>query len=146
MEVEIKIDPNCTKTKVTIVTHEVTDEINELVRKISESTPSVFVGFRDDNAFVLDLEKVIRFYTAEQKVYAVTGEEDYTVRLRLYELEERLPSKRFVRISNSEIINLKQIEGFDLSFTGTICVKFRDRSTSFVSRRYVPKVKKVFGL
>ena len=146
MEVEIKIDTNCTKTKVIIVTPEVTYEINELVRKISESAPSVFVGFRDDNAFVLNLEKVIRFYTAQQKVYAVTGEGEYTVRLRMYELEERLPSKRFVRISNSEIINLNQIEGFDLSFSGTICVKCRDHSTSFVSRRYVSKVKGVFGL
>ena len=146
MQVEIKIDPNCIETKVTIVTSEITDEINELTRKISENAPLVLVGFRDDRASVLDPEKVIRFYSAEQKVYAVTEDKEYTVRLRLYELEDRLPSGKFVRISNSEIINLKQIEGFDLSFTGTICVKFRDRSTSFVSRRYVPKVKKVFGL
>jgi DNA-binding LytR/AlgR family response regulator len=146
MQVEIKIDVSCTETKVTIVANKMTDEIKELAEKISEKTPSVLVGFRDDDASVLDCEKILRFYSADQKVYAVTENGEYTVRLRLYELEQRLDLAKFVRISNSEIINFKKIEGFDLSFSGTICVRFLDGSVSYVSRRYVSKIKRIFGL
>jgi DNA-binding LytR/AlgR family response regulator len=146
MRVEIKIDTSCSETKVTIYANEMTEEISALVRKISENTPSVLVGFRDDNITVLDNKKVVRFYSADQKVYAVTANGEYIMRLRLYELEQRLNSVEFVRISNSEIINLKEVEGFDMSFSGTICVKLRDDSVSYVSRRYVSKIKRVFGL
>jgi len=146
MQVEIKIDANCDETKVTITASKITDEIGELVKKISEHTPSVLVGFKNDSATILDCGNVIRFYSANQKVYAVTEDTEYTIRLRLYELEQRLNSAEFVRISNSEIINLKEIKGFDLSFAGTICVQFRNDSVSYVSRRYVSKIKQILGM
>jgi len=68
------------------------------------------------------------------------------LRLRLYELEERLRPFSFVRISNSEIINLKRVRSFDLSLVGTICVTLSDGSKAYVSRRYVPKIKEVLGI
>ena len=146
MQVEIKIDTGCVETKVIIVSGAMTDEIGELSRKILEHTPSVLTGFRESNAFILDLSKIIRFYTAGQKVYAVTENGEYTLRLRLYELEKRLNSSEFMRISNSEIINLKEVVGFDLSLSGTICVKFPDGSVSYASRRYVSKIKRILGM
>lgn len=68
------------------------------------------------------------------------------MRQRLYELEERLDKGSFVRISNSEIINMKKVKGFDLSFTGTICVSLSNGTTTYVSRRYVAKIKQVLGI
>jgi len=146
VQVEIKIDVNCKETKVIIVTDKMTDEIKKLSEKILESVPFVLTGFKDDLVFILDYGKIIRFYTANQKVYAVTENGEYTIRLRLYELEERLNPSVFVRISNTEIINLRIVQGFDLSFSGTICVKFKDGSMSYVSRRYVAKIKQVLGI
>jgi DNA-binding LytR/AlgR family response regulator len=146
MQVEIKIDTSCAETKVTILAGKMTDEVSELARRISEFLPTVLVGFRGEDVSVLDYDKVVRFYSANQKVYAVTENGEYTIRLRLYELEERLNIADFVRISNSEIINIKAVKGFDLSFSGTICVRFRDDSVSYASRRYVSKIKRVFGL
>ncbi|MEE3451384.1 MAG: LytTR family DNA-binding domain-containing protein, partial [Acutalibacteraceae bacterium] len=68
------------------------------------------------------------------------------LRQRLYELEEQLNKYSFVRISNSEIINLKKVRNFDLSLSGTICVTLSDGTATYVSRRYVSKIKKVLGL
>ena len=62
--------------------------------------------------------------------------------MRLYELEERLDN-RFVRISNSEIVNLKKVKSLDLSFVGTICMELSNGEVSYVSRRYVSKMKKI---
>ena len=52
----------------------------------------------------------------------------------------------FVRISNSEIVNLKKVRSIDLSFVGTICMEMTDGEVSYVSRRYVSKIKKILGL
>ena len=79
-------------------------------------------------------------------MYAVTGDGEYLLRLRLYELEERLDKSSFVRISNSEIINLKKVRNFDLSFSGTICVSLSDGTVTYVSRRFVAKIKQVLGI
>ena len=89
---------------------------------------------------------LIRIYLNSGKVVAVTDKGEYILRLRLYEIEKLLLTDQFIRISNSEIINLKKVNNFDLSFTGTICVKLSNGVTTYVSRRYVPKLKKILGI
>ncbi len=68
------------------------------------------------------------------------------VRHRLYELEEALDKRRFLRISNSEIVNIKKIRDMDLRVTGRICIRFTDGSQTYVSRRYIPRIKKSLGI
>ena len=89
---------------------------------------------------------MIRIYAGSGKVFAVTEKGEYTVRFRLYEIEKRLNHNQFVRISNSEIINLKKVNNFDLSFTGTIRVELTNGTAAYVSRRYVSKIKKILGI
>jgi len=146
VKVEIKIDPQCNETTVVIIAKEMGDEVNELLKSLTRQSSSVVVGFRDDSATVLENEEIIRIYTAVQKVFVVTDDGEYVSRMRLYELEERLPSNMFVRTSNSEIVNLHKVRDFDLSFSGRIGVRFLDGSVTYVSRRYVAKIKKILGL
>ena len=67
------------------------------------------------------------------------------MRLRLYELEEML-GKHFARISNSDIVNLKKVKEFNLSIVGTICVKLSNGTVTYVSRRFVSKIKQILGI
>jgi DNA-binding LytR/AlgR family response regulator len=146
MEIEIKIDGNYKEPKIIILTEKMSDEINLLVRKITEDVPQMIAGFQNDHLKVLEQDEIFRIYTANNKVFANTSDGDYSLRLRLYELEERLEKNDFVRISNSEIINIRKVKAFDLSFTGTICVKLIDGTVTYVSRRYVPKIKQILGI
>ncbi len=146
MQVEIKIDSSYEEPKVIVLTASMTNEISAVVKKLSEDVPQVISGVRNEKVEVIEPQTIIRIYAASGKVFAVTEKGEYTLRLRLYELEERLDGSRFVRISNSEIINLQKVNCFDLSFTGTICVKLSDGATTYVSRRYVSKIKKILGI
>ena len=146
MQVDIKLDPTVKETKVIIVTNKMDQQVQSLMKRISQEQPQALAGFRGDSVALLQPEEVIRIYAASGKVYAATALGEYTLRLRLYELEERLDKASFVRISNSEIVNLRKVKGFDLSFSGTISVKLSDGTTTFVSRRYVSKIKNCLGL
>lgn len=146
MQVEIKIDNSCTEPKVMILTAAMTEEVSDIIKKLSDNIPQIISGSKDGKIEVLEQEDLIRIYTSDKKVFAVTSKGTYTLRLRLYEAEERLNSNQFVRISNSEIINLKKVNNFDLSFAGTICVKLLNNDITYVSRRYVNKIKKILGL
>lgn len=146
MQVEIKLDSTCAETKVIVVTGKMTEEVQQLVKRLSEETPSLLAGVREENICLLEQPQIIRIYAAAGKVFAVTEDSEYTLRLRLYELEERLAKNSFVRISNSEIINLKKVKGFDLRLVGTICVTLSNGTVTYVSRRYVAKIRKILGI
>ena len=146
VQVEVKLDKSVTEPKVIILTDRMTDEVHSLVQMLSESEPKLIAGFREDTVTVLDEKDILRIYAANGKVYAVLPSGEYALRLRLYEVEERLKPQHFVRISNSEIINLKKVKSFDLSFTGTVCVILSDGTKTYASRRYVAKLKEVLGI
>ena len=146
VQVEVKLDKSAAEPKVIILTDRMTEEVQSIVQTLSESEPKLIAGFREDTVTVLDERDILKIYAAGGKVYAVLPSGEYTLRLRLYEIEERLKPQHFVRISNSEIINLKKVKSFDLSFTGTICVVLSDGSKTYASRRYVAKLKEVLGI
>ena len=146
MQVRIEVSQTVKETEVIVRTPKMTDEVNSIVKRISEETPQMRSGLLEDTLEILEQEDIIRIYASGGKVYAVTKNGEYTLRLRLYELEERLDKNRFVRISNSEIINLKMAKRFDLSFAGTICVMLSNGTSAYVSRRYVSKIKRLLGI
>lgn len=146
MQIEIRIDESCKEPKIIVVTDRMTGEINEILRKISDEKPEIIAGFKKDTVAVLEQSSIYRIFASNGKVFAETDHGEYSLRLRLYELEMRLDGHSFVRISNSEIINLKKAKGFDLNFAGTICVTLSNGTVTYVSRRYVAKIKQVLGI
>ncbi|MGN0432648.1 MAG: LytTR family DNA-binding domain-containing protein [Lachnospiraceae bacterium] len=146
MQIEIKIDSTLKEPKVIIMADRMSEEVKALAAKLSAEAPQMLAGFQEDSLKILEQTDIFRIYCNGGKVYAVTGDGEYLLRLRLYELEERLDKSSFVRISNSEIINLKKVRNFDLSFSGTICVSLSDGTVTYVSRRFVAKIKQVLGI
>ena len=146
MQIEIKMDDNYKEPKIIIMTDKMTDEVNDIVKKLSEEQPQLIAGFKDDSVQVIEPSSIYRVYAQSGKVFAETNKGNYLLRLRLYEAEERLEKFSFVRISNSDIINLKKVKSFDLSFAGTICITLSNGTVTYVSRRTVSKIKKLLGI
>ena len=109
MQVEIKIDSSYIDPKVIILTASMTEDVSNIVKKLSEDASQIISGHKDEKIEILEQTDLIRIYANSGKVFAVTNKGEYILRLRLYEIENRLPSNQFIRISNSEIINLKKI-------------------------------------
>lgn len=145
MQIEVKIDERMKETKVIIVTPKMDETVSELMKRISEERPQVIAAFLDGTVCLLDQGEIYRIYSQEGEVFCQTQTGAWNLHLRLYELEERL-DRRFARISNSEIINLHRVKYFDLSYAGTIRVTMKNGDTTYVSRRYVSKIKKALGI
>lgn len=146
MQVEWKLEPGRQQPKIIIVAGEETDELRRLVEQLSGLSMDPIPVWLGEQTKRLQQGEFLRFYTDGKGVSAQTAKEVYSVRLRLYELEEKLDRKRFVRISNSEIVNLDRVTAVDLSLTGTIRMTLDDRVVSYVSRRYVKKIKETLDL
>ena len=146
MKIELHIDPSLSETEVIVRAPARTPEVDALLDRLAASDAPL-LGFWEDGAAVpLELDTVLRFYSEDKDIRAQAAEAVYTVRERLYELEQRLAGRPFARVSRSEIVNLKRVTALDLSLTGTIRMTLTGGVTVYVSRRYVKKMKEVLGL
>lgn len=146
MDVELRLEPGRKEPKIIILAGEDSPELRRLAEELSGLALGPVAVWKGEQALRLPQGGFLRFYADGKGVSAQTGEEVYSVRLRLYELEERLDPRRFVRISNSEIINLDRVTAVDLSLTGTIRMTLDGSVQSYVSRRYVKKIKETLNL
>lgn len=147
MKVQIQIDSSYAEPTVLILTKEVTEEVSALLHRLSEMPHQTIIGYTSkDSAVLIEQEQLIRIYGANQKVYARTQQGEFTLRHRLYEMEHWLNPDQFIRISNSEIVNLRFIQRLDLSITGTIGMHLKNGETTYVSRRYLTKIKTILHI
>ena len=142
---------NLPEQRLTAIEKQLGERTRELLsipvqRRLSDEQPQVIAGFREDVVEVLEPSEIYRVFAESGKVFAETNHGEYALRLRLYEVEQRLDSKTFVRISNSDIINLRKVKSFDLSFVGTICITLSNGTVTYVSRRSVAKIKQLLGM
>jgi Response regulator of the LytR/AlgR family len=146
MDIEVCIEKGRIRPKVVVHTNEMTQEIADLIKRLTDYSDQMVVGYQNEKVYLLRLEEIYQIYAQNQKVFARTQKDSFQLKFRLYELEDRLSGTQLIRISNSEIINLKKVQSLDLSITGTITLKFDTGEKSFVSRRYVDKIKKHVGI
>lgn len=94
----------------------------------------------DDHKMLTPMHSFIRFMSADKKIFGYTQDKELTIKYRLYQLEELLPSQ-FVRISNTEIINIHAVSNLELTHTGIILIHFKNGEQTSSSRRYLKKIK-----
>lgn len=146
MKVELRVVPEREEPAVVVEVSALTGEAEALAQRIRGLFPRPVTLWQGERAVPVEPEKILRFYARDKGVFAQTGEGEFTVRARLYELEEELDGRTFVRISQSEIVNLKQVTALDLSLTGTIKITLTGGVVTYTSRRYVKKIKQALGL
>lgn len=146
LKVEIIIDEHYPEPRLVITTREITPELHALLESLNASQPGHLIGYSGERLEILQPEAILRIYADQQKVFAQTETDIFLLRARLYEIEERLRQPHFIRISNSEIVNFRKVKNLDLSLSGTICLYFHSGLKTFVSRRYMGKIKSYLGL
>lgn len=146
MKIRVDIHPGYRETEVRICSSECTEEVKNIYCVIKEALDVRLTAYEGNEIRQIDGNAVIRIYSQNQKVYVSTKDGDFCLRERLYELEGKLDATRFLRISNSEIVNLRKIVRMDTSITGTIKMYLQGNVETYVSRRYVTRIKKALGI
>ena len=146
MKVEIVVDKNLKEKEVIIKTPKVDQESLDIKEKILSNDIQILSGIYDDKLEIISLDDIIRIYANDKKVFTVTDKKTYLMKLPLYKIEDYLNGKNFVRISNSEIINLDRTKNFDFKYLGTISCEMDNGDICFVSRRAMKKVREILGV
>ena len=147
MKVDIKIAENIGEPYAVIYTEKLTQEISDLAQEISgfQSSQGMLLGNLEDRIVILKTEDIILVRVINEKVFAVTEKETYRIGKRMYELLEQLGSG-FLQVSKSAAVNLKCLESVEPSFNGVMLLHLRGGEKEYISRKYVPQLKKYLGL
>lgn len=147
MQIKVLIDKIYKDMEIHVCNNEMNSDVKEMANAISGFVNDRIIGTDEKgDKVMLRPQEIIRFYAQNQKVMAQDEKGIYSVHEKLYELEELLSEKSFIRISKSEIVNLRKIKKLDMNMVGTIKVILTDGTETFTSRRNVTNLKKKLGL
>ncbi len=142
MNLEIFIDK--TKDEKVLVYAQEKNEIVKEIERIVKQSNSELIGYKDNEAKKLSLFDVNCFISENNKVYALTDEK-LQVKLRLYQIEDEL-NDDFIKINQSCIANIRQIEKVQATFSGSLSVIFKNGYKDYISRRNLKIVKERLGV
>ena len=147
MKTEIKIE-SCDMPFCVIHAEEKSSKILEIAEKISLLNPDgksvVLNGWDGDFCVPVKPSEVYRVFSQDKKVFIQTEKETFQLKMRLYEFEELVQNcgwNRFIRISNTDIVNFDNVLKFDMSLSGIIKVNLKNNDVAIVSRRYMNKIR-----
>ena len=146
MKVEVKIDETLEEIKIVVFTNKITNEVQEIINNLKGTQMEIYTGTKDRKTYLLNPKDIYYFYAENQKVLVKTEDGIMQVKWKLYEIEDQVKESNFIRISNSVIANIDKIKNFEISFNGTLCIKFTNGDIEYSSRRYVSKIKKYLNI
>ena len=100
---------------------------------------------KEEEIYLLDTAEIQRVYIENRQVWAETATDNYHIGLPLYQVLELLPAD-FLQISQSEIINIKQIDHLKLTGSGLIQITLKNGQITYSSRRYLKAIKEKLQL
>lgn len=143
MKCELIINKN-NEEKVIIYAKQETPLISE-IKSLAEEAGMELSGYMDREIVKLSPSEIYCFTVQDNKVYAICKKKRYSLKQRLYTLEDMLP-ENFIKINQSTIANIRLIDRFDASISGTLKVYFKNGHVDFVSRRQLKTLKERIGI
>ncbi|MFD1067950.1 LytTR family DNA-binding domain-containing protein [Oceanobacillus locisalsi] len=141
MKINIDIDDKYEGTQITIQAKEWTQELEDIVNVIRKEKQQRLFGIDEEQTVLLDPKEIDYIHAEKRKIYAVSKDWHFEVRMKLYEVEEFLVPHGFMRFSKSVIGNIHRIEKFEASFNGNLCVYFQSGNKEYITRKYVSAIK-----
>ena len=139
-KVRLDIDPD-NEDEIIIKCKEANDEVLRIYSLLTERKNSEIELLLNGETHFVKLSELLFFETDGIKTAAHTKNRMYYTDLKLYELEEQLPSS-FMRISKSAIINTKAVSSMRREITGICEAFFPDTPKKvYISRSYYHSFK-----
>lgn len=138
MEVNILLEPQLQDIFVNIHTPEMKEEVFKLQRRLL--VPESIVCKKEGVNHHILTKDICRIYIQQRKVFVSTKDDVFTISLRLQELENKL-NHPFVRISQSEMINIDYVDFYSFERSGIVGINLKNGVKCYASRRFVKALK-----
>ncbi len=144
MKIIVRVDNNIDNDIVILC-----KEKNSFVKNIENYANSLNIikipFYKREQEYYMDLNKIIFFETDINNISAHTINDVYSIKYKLYELEDILPNN-FIRVSKSSIVNINNIYSIKRNITSSSIIEFNNTYKKiYVSRFYYKNLKERLG-
>ena len=121
--------------------HEVSDEVLEIIAFV-KSRQGQLSGSIEDSQYEVFVSDIYYIEVVDNRTFLYTNDKVYESKQKLYELEQLLSKKHFLRVSKSTILNLIKISTIKPALNGRFTAVLGSGEQIIISRKYVPELKK----
>ena len=121
--------------------HEISDEVREIVAFV-KSRQGQLTGTADDRMYEIAVSDIFYIESVNNKTFIYCKNREYETKQKLYELEEILREKHFLRVSKSVLLNLMKVSSIKPALNSRFTAVLFSGEQVIISRKYVPELKK----
>jgi DNA-binding LytR/AlgR family response regulator len=145
MKINLDIDGKYDDTEVIIRAPHLNNDIERIVAMMRMIDMQIAVR-KDNETYLLDIDKILYIEAVDRKTFVYTNTENYESELKLYELEQDLVERDFLRISKQSIVNLRKIKSLKTDVNRKIRITLQNGEQIVVSRMYSDELRRKLGL
>ncbi len=140
MEIRVKTIQSEETEYIEIGCHKKDERIHEIIRFVKMNQGSI-EGYQEERQYRIPITDIYYIEAMEEHTFIYLKKECYESRRRLYEFEEMLSERHFMRISKSVIVNMMKIVTIKPAMNGRFLCHLNNDEKVIISRKYVPEVK-----
>ncbi len=126
--------------RVLIECHKMTAEVDEIIHFV-KSRSGTLTGGLNERQYEIHVTDIFYIESVDNRTYIYTAKKVYDTRQKLYEIEEILADKAFLRISKSVVVNLMKIKALKPAMNGRFSAVLSNGEEVIISRKYVSSLK-----
>lgn len=100
----------------------------------------------NEDRFLIPIDDILYIESLGKDVFVYTGKSKFSAAVRLYMLERTLPAEKFIRISNSVIINRTAIKKIRPALSQKFYLTLKNDDVVDVTRSYYVRFKDYYGI
>ncbi len=145
MKINIDVDSKYTDIGVDIHVPSLTPEVEKIISLMRMMDMQIAVK-KGEETVLLDVSDILYIEAVERNTFIYTEKETYESALKLYEFEQQLSEKDFIRISKQSILNLRKVKSLRSDINRKIRVTLQNDEQIIVSRMYSDELRKRLGV
>ena len=145
MKIEIDIDKKYTDVGVIVTAPDLTPDIERIVSLMRMMDMQVAVR-RNDETVLLDADMILYIEAVGRITFVYTEDDTFESDFKLYEFEQQLQEKDFIRVSKQSILNLRKVKSLKADVNRKIRVTLLNGEQIIVSRMYADDLRKRLGI
>lgn len=140
MDVKVSIVDENTPEMVEIKCHEVNNQVKEIFSFV-KSREGQLEGIVDGKTYEIPVVDIMYAEGVDNRVFIYSSKQVYETRKKLYEIEEMLQDKHFIRVSKSVLLNLLKVRAIKPALNGRFIAVLANKEEIIISRKYVSALK-----
>lgn len=130
--------------EIVIRCNKIDDEVKKLLSFFDDE--HYVIGKLNNRSYQIKTEDIYYLEANEDHIFIYCKDKVYETTLRLYELEKKLDTRSFVRISKSILLNLNKLDSVKALLNGRYEAVLVNNERLIITRHYVTGFKEKFGM